>query len=137
MRAAGGARARGARAGGGRGAGRLAGAGGRAGRGAWGLACAGQVDKLSGEELELALGSSEKPMVIDFYASWCGPCVLMSEELEKVNMHPPSSLSPPQPPQAPPPPLRCPIWRGRGAALFEGTRVRLGGVGVQARREGD
>ena len=24
------------------------------------------------------------PLVIDFYATWCGPCVLLAAELEKV-----------------------------------------------------
>lgn len=26
----------------------------------------------------------EKPTVIDFYATWCGPCLLLAQELEKV-----------------------------------------------------
>jgi len=36
------------------------------------------------EELEVAIQSREKPMVIDFYATWCGPCVMLSKELEQV-----------------------------------------------------
>ena len=24
------------------------------------------------------------PLVIDFFATWCGPCVLLAAELEKV-----------------------------------------------------
>mmetsp|Transcript_4143 Transcript_4143/g.11888 ORF Transcript_4143/g.11888 Transcript_4143/m.11888 type:complete len:162 (-) Transcript_4143:2312-2797(-) len=36
------------------------------------------------EELEVAIQSREKPLVIDFYATWCGPCVMLSKELEQV-----------------------------------------------------
>jgi thioredoxin len=44
----------------------------------------GKVQKMNAEELEIAMADRETPMVIDFYATWCGPCVLMSSELEKV-----------------------------------------------------
>lgn len=38
---------------------------------------------VSGEELELLLnGDWEQPIVIDAYATWCGPCLLMSPEFE-------------------------------------------------------
>jgi len=41
-----------------------------------------QVDE---EELEVIVGSTiEKPTVIDFFATWCGPCLLLAQELEKV-----------------------------------------------------
>lgn len=30
----------------------------------------------------------EKPTVIDFYATWCGPCLLLAQELEKVSWPP-------------------------------------------------
>jgi len=42
------------------------------------------VQKLTGEELEVAIQERSKPLVIDFYATWCGPCVLMAKELAKV-----------------------------------------------------
>ena len=45
---------------------------------------AGNVKKMNAEELEIAMANRDRPMVIDFYATWCGPCVLMSAELEKV-----------------------------------------------------
>ena len=43
-----------------------------------------QVRELNEEDLELALVEREKPMIIDFYADWCGPCVLLADELAKV-----------------------------------------------------
>ncbi|NET31242.1 MAG: thioredoxin [Cyanothece sp. SIO1E1] len=31
------------------------------------------------------LSGSELPVLVDFYADWCGPCQLMSQILEQVN----------------------------------------------------
>jgi thioredoxin len=36
------------------------------------------------EELEVAIQNRDKPLVIDFYATWCGPCVMLSKELEQA-----------------------------------------------------
>lgn len=48
-----------------------------------------EVEKLTpvvnGEELEMMLlGDWEQPLVIDAYATWCGPCVLMAPEFESA-----------------------------------------------------
>lgn len=46
---------------------------------------AGDVRKVDSEELQKALNERQKPIVLDFYATWCGPCLLLAKELEKVS----------------------------------------------------
>jgi thioredoxin len=35
---------------------------------------------------EDAIANSELPILVDFYATWCGPCQMMSKILEQVNI---------------------------------------------------
>lgn len=39
---------------------------------------------VSGEELEAMLQEWETPLVVDAYATWCGPCLLMAPEFESA-----------------------------------------------------
>jgi thiol-disulfide isomerase/thioredoxin len=43
-----------------------------------------QIRQVTGEELEVALADRDRPLIIDFYADWCGPCLLLADELKKV-----------------------------------------------------
>jgi thiol-disulfide isomerase/thioredoxin len=49
--------------------------------------------KVSAEEVqELVRGQRKVPLIVDFYATWCGPCVQMAQDIEMVS-HPPCQFS--------------------------------------------
>lgn len=43
-----------------------------------------QIQEVDENELEVAVANRDRPLIIDFFATWCGPCVLLAKELEEV-----------------------------------------------------
>lgn len=43
-----------------------------------------QIKQVTEQELEVEVANRECPIIIDFFATWCGPCVLLAKELEQV-----------------------------------------------------
>lgn len=43
------------------------------------------VVKLTAENFEKEVLQSEKPVLVDFYAEWCGPCQMMGPVVEEIS----------------------------------------------------
>ena len=43
------------------------------------------VVKLTAENFEQEVLKSDKPVLVDFYADWCGPCKMMAPVIEQIS----------------------------------------------------
>lgn len=48
---------------------------------------AGRIQEVDGESLEVEIMNRDRPLIVDFFATWCGPCLLLAKELEQVSEH--------------------------------------------------
>lgn len=43
------------------------------------------VIKLTAQNFEQEVMQSDKPVLVDFYADWCGPCKMMASVVEEIS----------------------------------------------------
>lgn len=43
-----------------------------------------EIIKVNGQNFEEEVIKSEKPVLIDFYADWCGPCKMLSPIIDEI-----------------------------------------------------
>ena len=58
----------------------------------WRTALGSSTRKVTAEELELEMTDWELPLILDVFATWCGPCLEMKPEINKVGEHSEAAL---------------------------------------------
>ena len=43
-----------------------------------------ELKHINGKEFETEVLKSEKPVIVDFFATWCGPCKMLGPILENI-----------------------------------------------------
>ena len=43
-----------------------------------------EVAQVTDETFEQVVLNAERPVIVDFWATWCGPCAMVAPELERI-----------------------------------------------------